>query len=216
VPILAVTIWLRLLRGDPYSAELAEFDRLMVGVTEVNLQQSRLELLAWKALVVGGPSEARSLFREQAAISTLNAPSAFALAGVAAIWGRDLSGARADLASLTGLGVHGPLIGARLNGLEAGIAALEGRTTEALQRFRDTLQGFRELGDVLEEVLTQIAIVTLLDPSEPDARAAASGARETLTRLGSGPLLARLAAASGEPRPSPAVATPASLEGTVA
>ena len=48
---------------------------------------------------------------------------------------------------------------------------------------------------VWDEVLTSIDMATLLDPAEPEVRAAAASAREVLTRLGAKPFLARLDAA---------------------
>ena len=66
---------------------------------------------------------------------------------------------------------------------------------EALGLYRDTLRGWREFGLAYDAALTGIDMATLLDPAEPEVRAAADSTREILTRLGAKPFLARLDAA---------------------
>jgi tetratricopeptide (TPR) repeat protein len=90
--------------------------------------------------------------------------------------------------------------------LHAGLAALEGRETDAAQgyqsaarEFRDTLQLPFDLG------LCQMEFA-LFVPDHPDAAAAAMEAREIFTRLNSPPLLERLAPAI---EPLPAIANSA-------
>jgi hypothetical protein len=82
--------------------------------------------------------------------------------------------------------------------LGAGIAALEGRTVDVLAGYREALRAYRQLGLAFDEALAGIDMAILLGPSEreaADVAAAIATARETLTRLGAAPFLARLEAA---------------------
>jgi hypothetical protein len=74
----------------------------------------------------------------------------------------------------------------------AGIAALEGRPDDALSLYREALRAWRALGLAWDEALCGIDMATLLDPSDPDVRAAAESAREILVRLEAAPFIARL------------------------
>jgi hypothetical protein len=79
--------------------------------------------------------------------------------------------------------------------IRAGLAALEGRPGDALAAFREALAGWRDLGSPWREALTAITMATLLEPTDPEVRAAAEAAREILVRLGAAPFIARLDAA---------------------
>ncbi len=105
---------------------------------------------------------------------------------------RDAEGARADLAAYEAIGGHGRAIKADRLSIRAGLAALDGRPAEALALYRDALRAWRDLGLAWDEALTAIDMATLLDPAEPEVRAAAEAARETLTRLRAQPFLERL------------------------
>jgi hypothetical protein len=68
--------------------------------------------------------------------------------------------------------------------------------------YRDALREWRDLGLLWDEALCGLDMATLLDPADPEVRAAADAAREILVRLEAAPFLARLDAAmarSGEP-----------------
>ena len=73
--------------------------------------------------------------------------------------------------------------------------------------YREALRGWRALGLAFDEALTVLDIAILLDPTDremPEAADALHAARETLTRLGADPFLARLDAAR-VPRPTEAI-----------
>ncbi len=69
---------------------------------------------------------------------------------------------------------HGPVIETNRTTIRAGIAALEGRTAEAL---------------------CGIDMATLLDPSDPEVQTVAERSREILVRIGAKPFIERLDAA---------------------
>ena len=155
-----------------------------------------------------------------AGLSALNAPSAYALAARAALLDGDRAAAVSDLQSLEATGIHGPTIEARRVSIRAGLAALDGRTADALSLYRDAIRRFRESGVPLDEAFTGIEMATLLDPAIPEVVAAVEAGREILARLGAKPFLERLEAAVGRQRAgqreSPAPRRPSGEAGPVA
>ena len=119
----------------------------------------------------------------------------FALAARACLLRGDASGAAADLDALEATGAHGPWNEARRVSIRAGLAALDGRTADALGLYADALRRFRDLGVAFDEALTATEMATLLDPTLPEVVAAADAARGILTRLRARPFLDRLEAA---------------------
>ncbi|MGH3073624.1 MAG: hypothetical protein ACRDQC_01780, partial [Gaiellales bacterium] len=117
----------------------------------------------------------------------------------AALLSHDVARANAALSGLVATGVHSATVDARRAEIRAGVAALDGHDAEAHALYRDALKGHRDTGVEVEAALTAIQMATLLDPSDPDVRAAADAARELFTRLGAVPLLARLEAAVNRP-----------------
>jgi hypothetical protein len=108
------------------------------------------------------------------------------------LWLQDAAGAAEDLARYDVGGRHGPGPETDRLTIRAGIAALEGRASDALALYRQALRDWRDLGCVWDEALAGIDMVTLLDPAEPEVRAAGETSREILTRLGARPFLKRL------------------------
>ncbi len=112
----------------------------------------------------------------------------------------DGAGATEDLEAVDASGFHGPALEADRATIRAGIAALEGRASEALNLYRVALAVWRDLGLTWDEALCGLDMALLLDPAETEVRAAAERARETFTRLGAAPFVARLADAIGRMR----------------
>jgi hypothetical protein len=109
-----------------------------------------------------------------------------------ALWEGKLDDVMADMAVIEGSGLHGPVVDARLLTLSAGVAALEGRSAEAVQRYSDALIAWRAVDMVWEEALTGLDSVTLLDPALPQVAAIGDSTRQILERLGARPYLDRL------------------------
>ena len=110
-----------------------------------------------------------------------------------------LPGRPDDLAALDASGVHGPAVDADRKTIRAGIAALEGRPAEGMPLYREALRAWHDLDLAWDEALCGLDMATLLDPLEPEVRAAAGSAREILVRLGAKPFIARLDAATSRP-----------------
>ncbi len=188
--ILPIRSW----QGESVDAELAEISTLIVDIEDLE-KVSQLDGVRSQAAFAGGRlEEARNVALERAH-SLINAPMAYPIAARAALWSGNIAAARSDLASLEGTHVHGPAISLHKATIRAGIAALEGRSAEALGEYREALRGWRDLGLPVLEALTVIDMATLLDPTLPEIQAAGATARDILRRLGARPFLERLDAA---------------------
>jgi hypothetical protein len=86
------------------------------------------------------------------------------------------------------------------------VAAYEGRDSEAVTLFRETLRGWTEIGATFDQALTAIDAVSVLGP-RAELGPAIAEARATLARLEARPLLERLDALTAEaPLAGPAAA----------
>jgi class 3 adenylate cyclase/tetratricopeptide (TPR) repeat protein len=122
-------------------------------------------------------------------------PEGHRLATRAALWARDVGMARDGLAAFKRDAKHGGAVHLTSLTFGAGIAALEGRTGEALTMFRDALRGWEELEVPWDQALAAIDMAMTLGPDEPGVAAAAATARTILEGLGADAMLARLEAA---------------------
>jgi class 3 adenylate cyclase/tetratricopeptide (TPR) repeat protein len=190
--LLGMSIFLRAVRGDPTEDEMAELERLSAGATDPARPLWLLEERAFLAFAAGRLSEAHADWRE--AIEGSNSTVGLPLPARAARWSGDLEAAHEDLALYDAAGVHGPAPEADRQTMRAGIAALEGRPEDALALYREALQAWRDLGLAWDEALCGMEMALLLDPSDPEVRAAAESAREILSRLEARPFLERLEA----------------------
>jgi hypothetical protein len=197
-----------ILRGEPGATDLGEIERLLEGeldnVTRGHLPAAQLMV----ALAEGRPDLAKAAAdRLQALSAELNDPYVSQIVARTALWAGDAGLAADALADHRALESRGRAIDAFDATIVAGLAALAGRPDEARATYRTALRAWRDLGLVYEEALTAIDMATLLDPSDPEVRAAGRAAREILARLGAKPLLARLEAALARSGPREPVST---------
>ena len=107
-----------------------------------------------------------------------------------ALWARDVERAKEFLRRYTELGDFGPVADARMATLKAGVAALEGRSAEAIALYKEALRGWRAVHAVIDEALTGVDAAELLDRTDPagrrnlgvDARILRTAARQALSR----------------------------------
>ena len=180
-------------RGEPVADGLAELELAMAERSD--LTSAVEDTKANAALAEGRLDDARAAWRHMANLVAGGAPEGLYRAARPALWDGYVAGARTDLAALDATGVHGRVVEVRRMTIRAGLAALEGRSADAVALYREALRSWRDLGQTWDEALTGIDMATLLDPSEPEVRAAAESAREILVRLGAKPYLQRLDAA---------------------
>jgi class 3 adenylate cyclase/tetratricopeptide (TPR) repeat protein len=213
VVMLGTVVAIRSMRGEPVTDLMSELTTHVGATTDPLLLGILYNATAFEAMAAGRVSDSRAPLARFAEISKTNLPEAMERRARAALWLGDVGEARADLAVLDASGVHGPALETGRTAIRAGIAALEGRSADALALYRDALREWRDLGLVWDEALSGLDMATLLDPADPEVRTAADAAREILVRLEAAPFLARLDAAMARPsRASRPVGEPA-LEG---
>jgi class 3 adenylate cyclase/tetratricopeptide (TPR) repeat protein len=185
---------IRAWRGQPTTDILEEVERIGGPKTDTYGQYLLASTRADATFVAGDHQAAAAAYRRAAVFTAGNAPTCFSLAARSSLLVGDGAGASRDLAGLDATGIHGTYVEARRASIQAGIAALDDRPGEALALYGEATRRFAELGLPMEQALTAIEMVTLLDPAEPEVAAAAGAAREILERLGAVPFLAQLEA----------------------
>jgi tetratricopeptide (TPR) repeat protein len=105
------------------------------------------------------------------------------------LWAGDVDEARRLRASFMETGGYGPLVEARRETVEAGIAAAEGRSVDAISLYRDAMKNWRETHSGWDEALTGIDMALLLNPSDPEVADIIRSTRAILERLRAKPYL---------------------------
>jgi class 3 adenylate cyclase/predicted ATPase len=113
------------------------------------------------------------------------------LAGLAALWLRDVDRARAAAERLHSVARTGRAGQTTRISLRAVMATLEGRRAEAVSAFRDAARGLRDVGSNWHAGQIGLAFALAVGPSNPEARAAGEEARDLFARLGARPWLER-------------------------
>ena len=193
--LLGNDVAFRALRGEAVADQLDEIARLVGDGDDPRVLSFVASLDAVVAFAAGRLGDARAAFRRDAELQVGHLPVSLPWAARAALWVGDAGAARDDLAALDGSGVHGAAVEADRRTIRAGLAALEGRPADVLALHREALRGWRDLGLAWDEALCGLDMASLLDPADPEVRAAADAAREILVRLGAAPFIARLDAA---------------------
>ncbi len=203
VQMLGAGIWVNALRGESTTDDLAEWDRLVGPDPDPSVQAMKLSVMADVAFADGRLEDARTLGDRQIAVQPSSVVDAAARSARSALWLRDAPAARSDLDALESSGIHGRTIDGERTAIRAGIMALEGRSDEALTTYRSVLIEWRDLGLTWNQAICGLDMAQLLDPADPDVRAAAATSREIFERLGATPFRDRLEAAIASSRPAP-------------
>ena len=190
------------LRGLDASARIASAESMLVGLSDLQFVSYRQQAMAWAAFAEGRMGEAQTAASDAVDTTSYFGPMVLPVGARAAIWDGDAVAARGFLDRLIADRSRGAALSADILTIRAGIAALERRPADALASYREALRAWQGLGLVWDEALCAIDMVTVLDPGEPEVRAAADGAGAILTRLGAKPMLARLDAALSIPSDS--------------
>ena len=183
-------------RGEDVTEVVRELNELLGESPDAERISNVHELAGAGALAAGRLEDAYREYAQATALISVVSGSALRLLGAhAALWVGDMAGAATQLEALESTGLRVPTVEAAEVTIRAGLAAADGRSADALSLYRDALQRWRELKLVVEEAFSAIDMATLLDPADPEVRAAAENARETLARLGATPFVNRLEAA---------------------
>jgi class 3 adenylate cyclase/tetratricopeptide (TPR) repeat protein len=188
---------LRAMRGEDPSSDIeaARAIRVDGGVTDPQWESYELWARAWAAFGIGDMAASAAHALRATDVTGYFAPLALPLGARAALWANDLERALGIAGRLDASGFVGAALDADVGALRAGIAALEGRGTDALAGYREAIRSYRELGLAFDEAAVVVDMATLLPMPErqaPEVLTVGARARETLTRLGATPYLDRL------------------------
>ena len=197
------------LRGEDPARDIAAGSKLRQEITDVQFESYEHWARAWAAFTSGSYPDARREAEVASQITHFFHPLASPLAARAALWSHDAVGASTTLDALLAAGYKGAAVELDVATIRAGIAALEGRSGEALAGYRDALRGWRQYGIAFEEALAVADMASLLPDAEralPDVQVALAWASATLERLGAKPILRHLRDVVGTALPATALA----------
>ena len=186
---------LRAYRGEDSTDDIDHAARLRAQTTDSQYESYELLARAARSFATGDLEVAIDQAEQSVARTDYFAPLAYPLAARAAFWSGSLETAQRINDALAAAAFWGPALETDRTRIEAGIAAMQGRGSEALGGFRAALAAFRELDLEFDEAATAVDAAVLLPPAEramPDVAEAIEAARVTLRRLGAAPFLARL------------------------
>ena len=188
---------LRALRGEDSTTDLENAKPLIADVSDPQWRSYIDWARAWHAFGEGRFDETLNAARSASEGIAIFVPLARPLAARAALWSGDVAAAQSELVALAEGGFRGRALTRDIQSIAAAVAAVEGRTAEALGQYREAFSGWRALGLAWDEALAVVDMVQFLGADSADMRAQVDWARATLTRLGAAPFLARLEAAVG-------------------
>jgi predicted ATPase len=194
---VSVQAMMRVARGESTDASLASLEALAAQTSDPMGDATVHYLRGDRALIAG---EHREAYREMLIASVEpNIGEVFLACAVrAALWGRDVVTAREIADRLDAYPSSAPTTMAARIAARAGIAALEGRRSDAIAGFEDGVARYRALGQAFDLACASLDYLLLIGPQEPAVRAAAEEARAIFERISARPYLERLDAAMTE------------------
>ncbi len=198
-------IGVRIFRGEAGDAALELIWGPLQTHSDPQIRSALLFSRARVALVEGRLADAHRLAMEAIAASQTHVREGAILAARAAVWAGDVEAAGRAREALAGY--HGRAVRNSLRSADAGIAALEGRRSDALSFYREAIRVWREFGLDFMLALTELDLLLTLGPEEAETAALADEARQILTRLGAARLVGRLDDAISAAAPAATAAT---------
>ncbi len=202
--LLASVIIQRAILGEPFQQLLDEASAFAASWQEANAKAELDSSLGWVELMAGHFDEAHAASMRSVNLNPGSAAEDVPVAARAALWAGKPQLAADAAQVLRDQGNHGRTIHAGIRGIEACLAAQEGRLDEAVEGFGEVTRQWRDLGTLFELALVDLDFVKFVGGERPEVRAAADEARTILTEIGSQPLLSRLDEALGLPTEEPA------------
>ena len=187
------SIVVKALRGDSAAAKAGALtiDEMTEVSSDPQNAAYRSLLRAWIAYAAGDFGSALGATSDPFVDVTVTY-RVYVLAGRSALALGDVDRAKTAHADTVQIGVHGRWASASLATLQAGITALEGRTTEAIAAYGEAARAWRALELPFELGLCLLEFATFVGVARREARAAADEARTIFETLGATPLTARV------------------------
>jgi class 3 adenylate cyclase/tetratricopeptide (TPR) repeat protein len=179
-------------RGDEWATDWDEAEQLIGANLEPQLMSAVESGCAEIAFATGDFEGAREHWLASIPLYPTFGSGAWWGAAQAALWDRDAGGAEQILAGLKASGERSFWEEQAGREIRAGLAALAGRTAEAVAGYRDALARWRDRGVHFLQALSALTFVHLVGPDNPDAQEAAEEARVIFERLRARPFLERL------------------------
>ena len=186
------------------AADLAEVSEALVASSDPTAHRMLSGVLEYAA---GEPAEARGRFIAVTVTDPLNAPATYIRAARCAIVARHREDALHDLAAFLDSGVRGPAVAAYRTEMEAGIAALDGRSVDARAGFQEVIRMYDELGLPWPAAEATLVMATVLGPTDPAVAGAVIEARTIMRDLGAEPYVRLLDGLGEAPADRHGVAT---------
>jgi class 3 adenylate cyclase len=190
--------------GERLARNIGDYSPIAEASSDPQYHSLLFVLRCWLHLVRGELEAAADELALGNKIEATYASADYAIAGHAALWLGDRRRARRVLDLFEALTLRGMWLDASRRALAAGLAALEGKTAEAIAAFAEQARIMRDHGMVLDLAMTLMDEVASVGVAEPAGRAAADEAREILTRLGAKVLIDRLDQLTSTPEPTAA------------
>ncbi len=213
-PLTSVLLTIRALRGEVTETELDAHESSLEGNADRQMGVGKLTPRLQADLAGGRWDDFEERCLELLSLDRLGGTAHLFLAGRVSVLRCDAAALRRVVDRHEGLRVHGQAISVERVAMRAGLAALEGRTTDAHAGYQDVLDSWRELGLEWDEAMTGLEMATVLDRSEPDVAAAIDRSVDIFERLRARPFLERLTPSDGAagtivPEPSAPIAVSA-------
>ena len=188
----AALIEFRILRGEAGRAELDELATRLHELNDLDVSMSVHGLNAALEMLAGEFSTAVDEWIKFADNSDLNAPYSLPKAGHAAVLAGDAKLAKSMVDRLAALGSRGRAIEADMDGIRAGMAAIEGDRQGAQALYRDVLARFHELGLDWDVAFVALVAASRLGMDDPEVAGWVGEARGIFEHLKARPMLALL------------------------
>jgi class 3 adenylate cyclase/predicted ATPase len=182
----------RVLQGDITDEELRGLFAKMQELDDPDVASQGNGLNALIDVTRGDFGKAALEWIKQADASPLNAPYALPRAGHVAVLASDAGLAQVILDRLASLGSRGRAIEADMDGIRAGMAAINGDATAAQAAYRDVRSRFAELGLHWDVAWMGLVAGARLDAADAEVAAWIGEARATFERVRARPVLALL------------------------
>jgi class 3 adenylate cyclase/tetratricopeptide (TPR) repeat protein len=187
IRVAQLTLSLRTERGEVSPDQIDEVTRGVAHMSETGLSAGNHFLRAMNAMVHGEFEVAFDEAIRAVEIERQIGWVASHLAGMAALWLRDVDRARAAAERIDAATRTGRITEFARMSLRAAVATLEGRRQEAVSGFREAIRGMHDLGSNLHASQIGLAFALAVGPSNPEGLAAAQEAREFFARVGARP-----------------------------